>query len=153
MLQHSSSEWICEWGLSQQKWCCMISLPGWMQIPPKFSMKWCHRSDVARNVNNTVVALPMSSSDTYSRGEWLIPPRHLTNSMPICTAAIQYEQLHSAWLTYSHCTCMVFLDLLFMQLLTSQRLHAGHSMLADSVAARTQCSLWQVFCNNRAQVC
>lgn len=46
---------------------------------------WCHCSDAARNVYNAVVALPTSSSDTCSSGEWLIPPRHLTNSMPICT--------------------------------------------------------------------
>ena len=45
----------------------------------------CHCGNAARNVYNAVVALPTSSSDTCSSGEWLIPPRHLTNSMPICT--------------------------------------------------------------------
>ncbi len=32
---------------------------------------------------------------------------------------------------------MIVIDLLFMPLLASQRLHAGHSMLADAVAAVT----------------
>ena len=45
----------------------------------------CHCGNAARNVYNAVVALPTSSSNTCSSGEWLIPPRHLTNSMPICT--------------------------------------------------------------------
>lgn len=38
-----------------------------------------------RYVNSAAVALPTSSSDTCSKGEWLIPPRHLTNTIPICT--------------------------------------------------------------------
>ena len=58
-------------------------------------------SDTARTfwsmkLNSASPAAHTSSSITHSSGEWLMPPRHRTNSIPICDHTHNPERQHAA---------------------------------------------------------